>query len=77
MFGSENSIEPVRGEMPVTVARGTTRPATRPAADEPPIREMTPTELASAARRQRCTAEPDPIGAAPEARRGFFRRRPV
>ena len=77
MFGSENSIEPVRGELPVTAARGTNRPATRTAADEPPIREMTPTELASAARRQRSTAEPDPIGAAPEARRGFFRRRPV
>ena len=77
MFGSENSIEPVRGELPVTVARGTGRPATRTAADEPPIREMTPNELASAARRQRGTAEPDPIGAAPEARRGFFRRRPV
>ena len=77
MFGSENSIEPVRGELPVTAARGTNRPATRTAADEPPIREMTPTELASAARRQRGTVEPDPIGAAPEARRGFFRRRPV
>lgn len=77
MFGSENSIEPVRGELPVTVARGTNRPATRTAADEPPIREMTPAELASAARRQRGTAEPDPIGAAPEARRGFFSRRPV
>ena len=77
MFGSENSIEPVRGEMPVTVARGMSRPAARTVADEPPIREATPADLASAARRQRSAAEPDPVAAAPEAKRGFFRRRPV
>ncbi len=77
MFGTANSIELVPSQAPVAAARSASRPATRTAADEPPIREATPAELASAARRQRTAAEPDPVGAVPAARGGFFRRRPV
>jgi len=77
MWGSDNSIEPVRGVAAVAVrADGST--ATRGFV-EPPIREATPGDLASAARRARsdATAEPNPVQAAPEARGGFFRRRPA
>lgn len=79
MFGPENSIEPVRGEIPVMAARNTSRPAARPAEDEPPIREATAADLTAAARRQRTspTPEPDSIRAAPETRGGLFHRRPV
>ena len=46
---------------------------------EPPIREATPADLASAARRARSgpTPEPNPVQAVPEARGSFFRRRPA
>ena len=54
MFGTANSIELVPSQAPVAAARS----ASRPAADEPPIREATPADLASAARRQRIAAEP-------------------
>ena len=77
MFGTANSIELVPSQPPVAAARSASRPLTRPAADEPPIREVTPAEMASAARRQRTAAEPNPVEAAPAARGGFFRRRPV
>ena len=77
MFGSDNSIEPVRGVAAVAVkADGST--ATRGFV-EPPIREATPDDLASAARRARsgATPEPNPVQAVPEARGSLFRRRPA
>ncbi len=77
MWGSDNSIEPVRAVAAVAVrADGST--ATRGFV-EPPIREATPGDLASAARRARsgATAEPNPVQAVPEARGSFFRRRPA
>jgi len=77
MFGTDNSIEPVRGVAAVAVkADGST--ATRGFV-EPPIREATPGDLASAARRARSSAtpEPNPVQAVPEARSSFFRRRPA
>ncbi len=77
MWGSDNSIEPVRGVAAVAVrADGST--ATRGFV-EPPIREATPDDLASAARRARSgpTPEPNPVQAVPEARGSFFRRRPA
>ncbi len=62
MWGSDNSIEPVRGT-----------------AAEPPVQAATPADLASAARRARseATPEPNPVQAVPAARGGFFRRRPA
>ncbi len=77
MFGSDNSIEPVRAVAAVAVrADGST--ATRGFV-EPPIREATPDDLASSARRARsgATPEPNPVQAVPEARGSFFRRRPA
>jgi len=77
MWGSDNSIEPVRAVAAVAVrADGST--ATRGFV-EPPIREATPGDLASAARRARSGAipEPNPVQAVPEARGSFFRRRPA
>lgn len=75
MFGSDNSIEPVRAVAAVAVkADGST--ATR-AMVEPLIREATPDDLASAARRAvgKATPEPTPDKAAAEAKGGLFRRR--
>ena len=77
MWGSDNSIEPVRAVVAVAVrADGST--ATRGFV-EPPIREATPGDLASAARRARsgATPEPNPVQAVPEARGSLFRRRPT
>ena len=73
MWGSENSIEPVRAVSAVAVTADG-RTATRSFV-EPPIREATPGDLVAAARRARSGAEPDPVQAVPETRGGFFRRR--
>jgi len=77
MFGNDNSIEPVRAVAAVAVkADGST--ATRGFV-EPLIREATPDDLASAARRAlgKDTAESTPDKAAAEAKGGLFRRRPT
>lgn len=76
MFGTDNSIEPVRG----TAAGAVTpdgRTATRMVLDKTSIREATPADLAAAARRARAAAvEPtSPVQAVAEARGGLFRRR--
>ena len=77
MWGSSNSIEPVRAVVALEV-RADGSIATRGFV-EPPIREATPDDLASAARRalSGATPEPNPVQAVPEARGGFFRRRPA
>ncbi len=77
MWGSDNSIEPVRAVAAVAVrADGST---VMRGFVEPPIREATPGDLAAAARRARsgATPEPNPVQAVPEARGSFFRRRPA
>ncbi len=77
MFGNDNSIEPVRAVAAVAVrADGST--ATRGLV-EPLIREATPDDLASAARRAvgKATPEPTPDKAAAVAKGGLFRRRPT
>ena len=59
MFGSENSIEPVRGVAAVAVTADG-RTAARAMLDKDSIREATPDDLASAARRAlgKATSEP-------------------
>lgn len=74
MWGTDNSIEPVRATAAVAASSST---ATRKPVEEPPIREATPGDLASAARRSRASAapEPAPVHAVREARGSLFRRR--
>jgi hypothetical protein len=77
MFGADNSIEPVRAVAAVAVTADG-RAATRIFV-EPPIREATPGDLASAARRARTSAapEPSPVQAVAKPWGSFFRRRPA
>ena len=77
MFGSDNSIEPVRAVAAVAVTADG-RSAARAMVGKDSIREATPADLASAARRARSSATPDASTAQPaaEAKGGLFRRRP-
>jgi len=74
MFGTDNSIEPVRGVAAAAAATAESRTAARAVAEGPLIREAMPADLASAARRARASATPDPnpVQAAAEPRGGFF-----
>ena len=76
MWGSDNSIEPVRAVAAVAANSST---AARKPVEGPPIREATPGDLAAAARRARANAasEPAPVQAVREARGSLFRRRPA
>ncbi len=76
MWGSDNSIEPVRAVAAITADD---RSASRTMVDKTSIREATSANLASAARRARSSTvpEPAPVQAIPEARGGLFRRRPA
>ncbi len=78
MFGNDNSIEPVRAVAAVAVTADG-RTAARAMVDKTSIREATPDDLASAARRAlgKDTAESTPDKAAAEAKGGLFRRRPT
>ncbi len=78
MFGSENSIEPVRAVAAVAVTADG-RGVARAMVDKDSIREATPDDLASAARRAlgKATSEPTPVKAVADAKGGLFRRRPT
>ncbi len=78
MWGSDNSIEPVRA-VAIATSPGDDRVVSRALIDKMSIREATPADLASAARRARNSAapEPAPVQAVPEARGSLFRRRPA
>ena len=78
MWGSDNSIEPVRAVATATIPADD-RIASRAVMDKMSIREATADELTAAARRARTSAgsEPAPVQAIPEARGSLFRRRPA
>ena len=75
MWGSENSLE----QVPTVAAAARSSAAARKPVEGPPIREATAGDMASAARRARASAapEPAPVQAVKEARGSMFRRRPA